>query len=97
LSEILAGFSAKIGNAETKIMQGHIQFYKRKHNSSTWNLTLKSPICMDKPLKNDIFVQTQSIMQKAEILSKLKHSKTELNKFGVTRIGLFGFKHQLLS
>ena len=29
-------------------------------------------------------------MQKAEILSKLKYSKSELNKFGVTRIGLFG-------
>lgn len=45
---------------------------------------------MEKPLKIDIFVQTHIIMHKAEILSKLKHSKTELNKFGVTRIGLFG-------
>ena len=29
-------------------------------------------------------------MEKADILSKLKRSKSELNKFGVTRIGLFG-------
>jgi len=29
-------------------------------------------------------------MGKADILSKLKRSKSELNKFGVTRIGLFG-------
>ena len=53
-------------------------------------LKLKSPEIVDKPLKIDIFVQTQIIMQKAEILSKLKYSKSELNKFGVTRIGLFG-------
>ncbi|MCX6220379.1 MAG: nucleotidyltransferase family protein [Bacteroidia bacterium] len=29
-------------------------------------------------------------MEKADILSKLRRSKSELNKFGVTRIGLFG-------
>ena len=29
-------------------------------------------------------------MQKADILNKLNLSKAELNKFGVTRIGLFG-------
>lgn len=29
-------------------------------------------------------------MQKAEILNKLRYSKSELSKFGVTRIGLFG-------
>ena len=29
-------------------------------------------------------------MGKADILNKLKRSKSELNKFGVTRIGLFG-------
>lgn len=29
-------------------------------------------------------------MEKADILNKLKRSKSELNKFGVTRIGLFG-------
>jgi len=29
-------------------------------------------------------------MQKADILNKLKLSKSELNKFGVTSIGLFG-------
>jgi predicted nucleotidyltransferase len=71
-------------------MLEQIQFYKRKHNANPWNLTFESPICMDKHLKIDIFVQTQIIMQKAEILSKLKYSKSELNKFGVTRIGLFG-------
>jgi len=30
------------------------------------------------------------MIQKTEILNKLKISKTELNKFGVVRIGLFG-------
>jgi hypothetical protein len=30
------------------------------------------------------------MIQRAEILNKLKLSKSELNKFGVVRIGLFG-------
>jgi hypothetical protein len=34
--------------------------------------------------------KNQAMIQRAEILNKLKLSKTELNKFGVVRIGLFG-------
>lgn len=35
-------------------------------------------------------IKNQAMIQRAEILNKLKLSKSELNKFGVVRIGLFG-------
>ncbi len=35
-------------------------------------------------------IKNQTMIQRAEILSKLKLSKSELIKFGVVRIGLFG-------
>jgi predicted nucleotidyltransferase len=34
--------------------------------------------------------KNHTMIQKSEILNKLKMSKSELNKFGVVRIGLFG-------
>jgi hypothetical protein len=41
--------------------------------------------------KIDIFEsKSYKVIQKIEILNKLRKSKSELNKFGVVRIGLFG-------